>query len=115
MKRNLYEAFPDKLPEEIITVLEQNDTVRIERIVSDGHASPEGFWYDQDEHEWVLLVSGRAVLSIETEGGVETVELCPGDHLLIPAHRRHRIVSTSAAGKTIWLAVFFRDGAGVLI
>ena len=39
--------------------------LRIERIVSFGHSSPEGFWYDQDQHEWVLPLKGAARLSIE--------------------------------------------------
>ena len=81
--------------------------VKIERIVSDGHASPEGFWYDQEQNEWVLLVAGSAVLSIEKETGIEQIELVPGDYLLIPAHQRHRVESTSKTEKTIWLAVFY--------
>ena len=33
---------------------------KIERIVSRGHASPEDFWYDQEENEWVMVVKGTA-------------------------------------------------------
>jgi len=106
MTDNLFNAIPEKLPEELLTTLAAHDSVKIERIVSDGHASPEGFWYDQQQHEWVLLVSGSAVLSIETDSGIERVELKPGDYLLIPAHQRHRVESTSSIEKTIWLAVF---------
>jgi cupin 2 domain-containing protein len=90
MKSSLFEHIPEALSEEWITVLEQNHAVRIERIVSDGQASPDGFWYDQEEDEWVLLVRGSAVLAFEDE----TVELRPGDYLLIPAHRKHRVEST---------------------
>lgn len=100
---NLFEGIPDELPEELIEVLAGGSGVRIERIVSDGHASPEGFWYDQEQSEWVLLVSGSAVLEFEDR----KVEMNPGDHLLIPAHRRHRVGSTAATVKTIWLAVFY--------
>ncbi len=107
MKRNLFDEIPTDLPEELFSVLAENGTARIERIVSDGHASPEGFWHDQEQDEWVLLVSGSAVLSIEKESGVEQVELNAGDHLLLPAHQRHRVDSTSTTEKTIWLAVFF--------
>lgn len=39
--------------------------LRIEQIISFGHSSPEGFWYDQDQHEWVLALKGAARLSIE--------------------------------------------------
>ncbi len=103
MKRNLFSDIPADFPSEISTVLAESENVKIERIVSDDHASPEGFWYDQDQNEWVLLVSGSAVLTV----GDEQVELNAGDHLLIPAHQRHRVESTSATEKTIWLAVFY--------
>ncbi|MBT8042179.1 MAG: cupin domain-containing protein [Pontiella sp.] len=106
---NLFKEIPDELPEELVTVLAESEGVRIERIVSDGHASPEGFWYDQEQHEWVLLLAGAAVLSIEINDEVETVELSAGDHLLIPAHQRHRVESTSSTEKTIWLAVFYEN------
>lgn len=107
MKRNLLQEIPEELPEELVSVLAESGPVRIERIVSDGHVSPGGFWYDQDQNEWILLVSGSAVLSIEKDAGVERVELNSGDHLLIPAHRRHRVESTSATEKTVWLAVHY--------
>lgn len=107
MKRNLFADIPGMLPEELISVLAENENVKIERIVSDGQASPEDFWYDQEQNEWVLLISGSAVLSIEKDSGAEQCELGPGDHLLIPAHQRHRVESTSQTGQTIWLAVYF--------
>jgi len=103
MKRSLFDQIPAALPEEWSAVLAENEHVKIERIVSEGHASPEGFWYDQERDEWVLLVSGSAVLTV----GTERVELKAGDYLLIPAHQRHRVESTSQTEKTIWLAVFF--------
>ena len=109
MKRNLFEGIPGELPEEWMEVLAKNGHVRIERIVSEGHTSPKNFWYDQDEDEWVLLVAGSAVLQFEEE----TVELGPGDHLLIPARRRHRVKSTSATEKTVWLAVLFTPPAAL--
>lgn len=107
MKENLFSHVPDELPEELVSVLAENKNVRIERIVSDGHASPDGFWYDQPQHEWVLLVSGSAELSIEKDTGIERLKLEAGDHVLIPAHQRHRVESTSQTEKTIWLAVFY--------
>jgi cupin 2 domain-containing protein len=109
MKSNLFENIPGELPEELVSTLVDNESVKIERIVSGGHASPEGFWYDQEQNEWVLLLSGSAVLSIDKKSGEEQIELNPGDHLLIPAHRRHRVVSTSPTEKTIWLAVFYEN------
>jgi cupin 2 domain-containing protein len=77
--------------------------IRIERIVSTGHASPPGFWYDQVESEWVVVLRGEATLEFEDE----TQMLKPGDYVLIPPHRRHRINSTSLTEPTVWLAVFF--------
>ncbi len=80
--------------------------LRIERIVSYGQCSPEGFWYDQDENEWVLLLDGSATLSFE-EG--DPVDLKPGDHLNIPAGTRHRVEKTEQNGRTVWLAVFYSE------
>jgi len=101
---NIRDGIPDSLPEEMVDMLATGRGVRIERIVSRGHASPEGFWYDQNENEWVMLVTGSAVLEIEGRG---EVPLSPGDYLLLPAHCRHRVVRTDAEIETIWLAVFF--------
>ena len=81
-----------------------NESVRIERIISHGQASPEGSWYDQDEDEWVLLLEGKAQLTIE--GRDEPLILTPGDSVLLPAHCRHRIDWTLQNHLTIWLAVF---------
>lgn len=90
---------------EQVEVLAEHDGVRIERIISRGHASPPGFWYDQDEHEWVMLVGGAATLELRDPD--ERLDLRPGDHLLVPAHRRHRVAWTMPEGETVWLAVFF--------
>lgn len=102
---NLFHNLPSDLPEELTTVLTNTEHVRIERIVSTGQASPDGFWYDQAEHEWVAVLSGQAVLKWES-GDVQ--ELKPGDFVLIPAHQKHRVESTSPHEPTVWLAVFFR-------
>ena len=104
---NLLANLPTTLPEELVTILAENRHVRIERIVSTGHTSPEGFWYDQEEHEWVLLLQGAAML--ELDRGRE-VSLQPGDCLLIPAHEKHRVAWTSPGEPTVWLAVFFGGG-----
>jgi cupin 2 domain-containing protein len=86
--------------------------VRIERIVSAGQATPPGEWYDQTGEEWVALLAGRA--SLRFEDG-ESIEMAPGDWLLIPARARHRVEATSADPPCVWLAVHFelRDGDGV--
>lgn len=100
---NLFENIPESLPKELVEVLAEGTNTRVERIVSDGHASPADFWYDQDQHEWVLLIAGSATLEFEDR----TLDLNPGDHVLIPAHKKHRVAATAAGQKTIWLAVFF--------
>jgi len=102
-KANLFAGLPNTLPEELIEKLVDTPNVRIERIVSTGHASPPGFWYDQAESEWVVVLQGEATLAFEDETRV----LKPGDYVLIPPHRKHRVISTSTKEPTIWLAVFF--------
>ncbi|HEU5118420.1 MAG TPA: cupin domain-containing protein [Isosphaeraceae bacterium] len=101
---NLFSKIPADLPEELIQTLLNTQSVRIERIVSLGHSSPEVFWYDQESHEWVLLVKGAARLRFE---GEEPIELQPGDFLNIPAHKRHRVEWTDPSEPTIWLAIHY--------
>lgn len=102
---NLRLDLPHEMHEEYIQVLATGRDVHIERIVSQGHSTPTGTWYDQDRHEFVLLVQGAAGLRIEGEGADR--ELKPGDHILIPAHCRHRVTWTAPGCETIWLAVHF--------
>lgn len=102
----LFQQIPVDLPEELVETLCQSGDMRIERIVSRGHASPPGFWYDQEQHEFVLLVSGRARLAYAD--GTPPVDLGPGDWLVIPARRKHRVAWTDPELDTIWLAVFYR-------
>ncbi len=100
---NLFSDIPSDLPEELFETLLTGQGVRIERIVSRGHASPEGFWYDQDTDEWVVLLKGAARLQFENSNTL--LEMTPGSHVLIPAHARHRVAWTDPAQPTIWLAV----------
>lgn len=100
---NLFTNLPSHLPDELFTTLLNATNVRIERIVSHGHSSPEGFWYDQDQHEWVVVLKGSARLQFE-DG---MVEMKPGDFVNIPAHKKHRVEWTMPDEATIWLAVFY--------
>ena len=102
---NLFEHIPADLPDEIFQTLAVQGGVRIERIVSDGHATPPGEWYDQEWDEWVLLVSGGATLLFDDDA--VPLILRPGDHVMIPANCRHRVERTDTGQKTIWLAVHF--------
>ena len=103
MIANLFTELPAQLPDERFTRLLESENVRIDRIVSHGHVSPEGFWYDQDQHEWVVVLQGAARLRFEDE----TVEMRLGDFISIPAHRKHRIEWTTPDEPTIWLAVHY--------
>jgi cupin 2 domain-containing protein len=103
--RNLLVELPARLPDELIEVLAENPLIRIERIVSHGHISPEGFWYDQDQHEWVIVLKGAASLRFEDQ----TIEMKPGDFVNIPAHKKHRVEWTTPDEPTIWLAVHYGD------
>ena len=105
MTTNIFTNFPSNLPDEFFTTLIEATNLRIERIVSYGHASPEGFWYDQDQNEWVLVLQGAARLSIEGE----IKELKPGDCINIPAHQKHRVEWTTPDEPTVWLAVFYGE------
>jgi cupin 2 domain-containing protein len=101
---NLFADIPAELPEEIIQPLLNALNFRIERIVSLGHASPEGFWYDQETPEWVPLVKGAARLLFE---GGEPIDLRPGSFVNISAHRRHGVEWTDPDQPTIWLAIHY--------
>lgn len=103
---NLFDHLPSRLPSEIADTLASGDGVRIERIVSHGHCSPPGFWYDQPENEWVLLLKGEATLRFERDDRV--VLLHPGTHINIGAHEKHRVERTAENMQTVWLAVFYR-------
>ncbi len=102
---NLFGDLPRHLPDELFSTLLDIANVRIERIVSHGHASPEDFWYDQCQAEWVVLLKGTARLRFEDE----TVEMKPGDFVNIPAHKKHRVDWTTPDEPTIWLAVHYGD------
>ena len=103
---SLRSDIPEQLPAELVSVVAAGRGVRIERIVSRGHTSHSGFWYDQNEHEFVLLASGEARVLVEGQG---ELELRAGDHVLLPAHVRHRVTWTHPSEDTVWLAVFFTD------
>jgi cupin 2 domain-containing protein len=107
MLKNLFEALPVPGTEEAFDVLLARPGLKLERIVSNGHASPPGFWYDQPQDEWVLVVAGAARLRLEDEP--EPRVLGPGDCLDIAAHRRHRIEWTHPDEPTVWLALHYGD------
>ncbi len=104
---NLFTDLPERLPGEFIQTLLHTTNIRIEWIVSHGHASPEGYWYDQTQHEWVVVLAGAARLWFE--GEEQPIEMKAGDFRNIPAHKRHRVDWTTPEQPTIWLAVFYGE------
>lgn len=102
MLKNLFEIPDISREKEVSEALLPDKGIRIERIVSKGHVSPPGFWYDQDRDEWVALLQGLARL--EWQDG-RVVDMEPGDWIFIPAHEKHRVDWTSDEEECIWLAV----------
>lgn len=104
MPANLFAHLPSiDSTDEQFTALLNEPGLRVERIVSTGQASPPGFWYEQAEDEWVLLIAGEALLRFADE--TEARRLQPGDHIDIAAGRKHRVDWTKPGAHTVWLAI----------
>jgi cupin 2 domain-containing protein len=96
--------------EEVFEKLLSTPYFTLERIVSTGQSTPPGQWYDQTQDEWVILLSGSAGFSFETEKTEKIVQvLRPGDYIHIPAHQRHRVEWTDSLQPTLWLALHYRN------
>ncbi len=104
---NIYSLISSNHDQEAFETLLENDHFHLEKIQSEGHATPEGEWLDQSEDEWVVLLRGSAGLMLE--GEPQEVVLNSGDYLLIPAHTKHRVEWTSATEKTFWLALHYKS------
>lgn len=104
MRGNLLAAIPSEIPEEIIQPILSSDTLKIERIISKGQKSPEDFWYEEEQNEFVIVLKGEGSILFE-EG--EEVTLFPGDYLNIPAMKKHKVSYTKEDEETVWLAVFY--------
>jgi len=102
-KSNIFLDIDINLDAELFEDIIQKESFKLQRIISQGHTTPKGEWYNQDEDEWVMLLCGEAILSFE---GEEDVRLVGGDHINIPAHKRHRVSWTKPDVKTIWLALY---------
>jgi cupin 2 domain-containing protein len=99
----LFDSLPASRDAEEMTTLLARPGVRIERIVSTGQVSSPGFWYDQEETEWILIVKGAAEILFEDEDAPR--KLTAGDYVTITPHRRHRVTWTDPGRPTIWLAI----------
>jgi cupin 2 domain-containing protein len=104
---NIFSNIPEHLPNELFECILKRGGIEIERIVSKGHITAEGEWYDQHWDEWVLLIQGQARLAYRDNA--ESVYLKAGDYLFIPAHCSHRIEWTEPDFETIWLAIHWRS------
>ena len=100
---NIFDNIPKQLPEELVHILVDTCTVRIERIISKQHQSPPDFWYDQTENEWVLVLKGSAELKFASNNKI--IRLNEGDFVNITAHTKHRVEWTS--DEVVWLAIFY--------
>ncbi len=102
--KNIFEKIPASLNEEFYEDIITSGNFKLERIVSEGQSTPENFWYDQDKNEFVILIRGSAELLFEND---EKIKLKPGDYLIIPAHKKHRVLKTDTTQKTFWLALHY--------
>ena len=103
---NIFEKIPADLHSEVFDSLVEANGVRIERIVSRGHASPESGWYDQNRDEWVMLLRGKAIIAFADK---PSITLREGDYVIIKAHEEHRVEWTDPGVETIWLAVHYES------
>lgn len=103
---NIFTPFEVPPEDEVVEPLAGDEHFLFERIVSHGHATPPGKWLDQPREEWVVLLSGAARLRFE--GDDDCVDMGPGDSMLIPARRRHRVEWTMPDNETVWLALLFK-------
>ncbi|GAB2503271.1 cupin domain-containing protein [Microbulbifer agarilyticus] len=102
---NLFRSIPaGQLKDELFEALSQSESTLIERIISRGHKTPDGDWYDQTRAEWVVLLEGSAELEFE-DGSIAHLER--GDYLDIPAHCKHRVRRTSPDETCVWLAIHY--------
>ena len=106
MVANIFKDIPDCTREEIFESIVSAHHIQIMRITSMGQRSPDDFWYDQDDNEWVIVLQGRACLKLKESAKHVVME--PGDHQLIPAHTNHRVEWTDPDEITIWLAIHYK-------
>ena len=102
-KYNIFDKIIVDKEEENFFEIFKNETIKIEKIVSNGQKSPENFWYEQEKSEFILLLEGFAILEFEDK----QVELVKGDCLNIEAFQKHRVKFTSLDEPTVWFAVFY--------
>lgn len=106
MVANLFEDVEGASQGEVFDSLVESGRLKIERIVSRGHTSPQSGWYDQEQNEWVVVLRGEAVIAFPDK---PSLTLGEGDYLSIKAHEKHRVQWTDPERDTVWLAVHYQD------
>jgi len=101
---NIFKEIPKDLTNEIFEDLVQGSNIKVERIISNGQSSPRSGWYDQTQHEWVVVLKGEAILAFDNK---PDVKLKQGDYLNIKAHQKHKVSWTTLEEETIWLAIHY--------
>ena len=86
--------------DEIVDILNENENVRIERIISTGQVSD---WMIQERNEYVVLLQGNAIIEFNDK----KVEMKAGDTLFIEKMERHRVGYTSENPCCIWFCIHF--------
>ena len=107
---NLLQPLAVPLAEELFEELVRGSRFKLVRIVSTGQATPPGQWYDQEEDEWVVLLSGAARLRLADRDEIH--HMTPGDYVHLPAHCRHRVEWTDPAAESVWLALHYQPEDG---
>lgn len=102
---NIFEFLSDDISNELFENIVTGQNIKIERIISKGHSSPQSGWYDQSENEWVIVLKGQAKIEFEKQA---PVHLLAGSYLNIPAHTKHKVAWTDPDIETIWLAVHYK-------
>ena len=98
---NLFAALPAPGPAEEFRVLWERAGVWVERILSRGHTTPPGEWYDQPADEWVAVLSG---VGTAAEALAELRLLAPD---LTEAEARSRV------SRSWWEETFVRVAGGL--
>lgn len=104
MSKNIFQDIPKPTKEEFFEILASKKEVKIERIVSYGHTTKDFEWYEQEGDEWVILLSGEAIISFDDK---EDIKLKAGDYINIPAYKKHRVSWTKENQESVWLAVHY--------
>ena len=102
--QNIFSEIPNPLKEELFENILSTKDIKIERIISDGHSSPKEGWYESEQNEWVIVLEGDAILTLESG---ENIILKHGDYYNITAFTKHKVSHTSKSEKTIWLAIYY--------